>query len=82
VSVYILVGYFSQASKKCGILCYAYEKLNPHVQIKQLSFKLTDIPQLVGVKSAEGAEGAIHIPSASSDHSMGHALNAGSLQQP
>jgi len=52
------------------------------VQLKQLSFKLTDFPQFAGIKTVEGAVAAIHIPSASSDHSMGHALTAGSLQQP
>jgi len=52
------------------------------VQLEQKSCKLTDIPQLAGIKIAEGAVTAIHIPSASSDHSMGHALTAGSLKQP
>jgi hypothetical protein len=52
------------------------------MQMKQLSFKLMVIPQPAGVKIAEDAVTDIHIPSASSDHSMGHTLTAGSLQQP
>jgi len=39
------------------------------VKLEQLSFKLKDIPQLAGVKIAEGAVTDIHVPYTSSDHS-------------
>jgi len=67
-------------ASRAGILCHAYEKLNPHVQLEKTSCKLTDIPQLAGVKSAEGAVTAIHSPSASSDFSMRQALTPGNLK--